>query len=221
MARTTIRSKLPKDNFERPYLCEVCNRGFYRLEHKKRHLKIHTGEKPYKCLYLNCSKKFSRSDELNRHSKVHHSRANGSIKRKKSISPSNPLLSSQQSMFSANQYITSIPLTPVASYQDLRSPQLLTFQLQSQSQLTPNHLPSLAQSNSNSNNQIASMSSQTSLSIATALTSLKKHNKSQPIFTISDDEQDSHSNLGMNKNNSFLPSFNSMLQQIEIYNSSR
>jgi len=33
--------------------------------------RIHTGEKPYQCTFGNCQKKFSRSDELARHSKIH------------------------------------------------------------------------------------------------------------------------------------------------------
>lgn len=55
---------------KRSHHCVYCNKAFFRLEHKLRHQKIHTGEKPYKCSY-NCSKSFSRSDELKRHEKIH------------------------------------------------------------------------------------------------------------------------------------------------------
>lgn len=57
-------------NKKRSHYCVYCNKAFFRLEHKLRHQKIHTGEKPYKCSY-NCAKSFSRSDELKRHEKIH------------------------------------------------------------------------------------------------------------------------------------------------------
>lgn len=57
----------------RPFLCGYrnCTSAFKRLEHLKRHTRIHTGERPFRCNFAGCFKRFARSDNLKQHLKVH------------------------------------------------------------------------------------------------------------------------------------------------------
>jgi hypothetical protein len=51
---------------------ENCNRQFKRHEHLKRHIRSHTGERPYVCNNPGCGKSFSRSDHLTQHLRSAH-----------------------------------------------------------------------------------------------------------------------------------------------------
>lgn len=34
---------------ERPFKCQTCNKGFTQLAHLQKHYLVHTGEKPHEC----------------------------------------------------------------------------------------------------------------------------------------------------------------------------
>ncbi|KAL3278086.1 hypothetical protein HHI36_013431 [Cryptolaemus montrouzieri] len=54
---------------QKPFQCRICMRSFSRSDHLTTHIRTHTGEKPFSCDV--CARKFARSDEKKRHAKVH------------------------------------------------------------------------------------------------------------------------------------------------------
>ncbi len=54
---------------EKPYKCSHCDKRFYHSGALKTHERIHTGEKPYKCSH--CDKRFSQSGDLKTHERIH------------------------------------------------------------------------------------------------------------------------------------------------------
>ncbi|KAF7632157.1 hypothetical protein Mgra_00008409 [Meloidogyne graminicola] len=54
---------------QKPFQCKICMRAFSRSDHLTTHIRTHTGEKPFCCEI--CGRKFARSDERKRHTKVH------------------------------------------------------------------------------------------------------------------------------------------------------
>lgn len=56
-----------------PHKCDVCGKQIDIKRNLIKHMMAHSDgvEKPYKCLYLNCEKSFSRKDHLTTHTRVH------------------------------------------------------------------------------------------------------------------------------------------------------
>ncbi|KIM37314.1 hypothetical protein M413DRAFT_277287 [Hebeloma cylindrosporum] len=78
--------------------CPVCQATFTRPQHVARHMRSHTGDRPYKCQF--CGDQFARSDLLSRHvNKCHASEkplpATGNTRRKGSASASRATTSKQ------------------------------------------------------------------------------------------------------------------------------
>lgn len=54
---------------EKPFVCKICQKGFVQKSQLVTHCRKHTGEKPYQCEI--CKKRFSRVDHMKRHHIVH------------------------------------------------------------------------------------------------------------------------------------------------------
>ncbi|KAI1892290.1 hypothetical protein AGOR_G00131820 [Albula goreensis] len=53
---------------EKPFACDVCDMRFIQRYHLERHKRVHSGEKPYQC--ERCQQPFSRTDRLLRHRRM-------------------------------------------------------------------------------------------------------------------------------------------------------
>lgn len=52
------------------HICAFCGKAFLYMSKYRRHLKIHTGEKPFACLI--CNKEFSQKANLKTHMSTHY-----------------------------------------------------------------------------------------------------------------------------------------------------
>ncbi|EED3638251.1 C2H2-type zinc finger protein [Salmonella enterica subsp. enterica] len=56
---------------ERPYVCQTCDRAFYQRSHLTVHMRIHTDERPYVC--QTCGQAFCQRSGLTAHMRTQHS----------------------------------------------------------------------------------------------------------------------------------------------------
>ncbi|CAN7984296.1 unnamed protein product, partial [Ixodes hexagonus] len=66
----TAKSKLPKKQIS----CSICHKHLANRTTLQKHLRIHTGEKPYQCGY--CQRRFRQKEHCEKHSRIH-SQGNG------------------------------------------------------------------------------------------------------------------------------------------------
>jgi uncharacterized Zn-finger protein len=58
---------------EKPFKCSwrQCDKRFARKNHLNEHMRTHTGEKPFACSWRQCNKGFARKNHLNEHMRTH------------------------------------------------------------------------------------------------------------------------------------------------------
>jgi len=72
---TSVSSSSSGSNNKHPCKFPSCEWSFKRYEHLKRHMLVHTKERPFQCDFAGCNKSFSRSDNFSAHMRTHSKKA--------------------------------------------------------------------------------------------------------------------------------------------------
>jgi hypothetical protein len=72
---TSVSSTGSGSNNKHPCKFPSCEWSFKRYEHLKRHMLVHTKERPFQCEFPGCNKSFSRSDNFSAHLRTHSKKA--------------------------------------------------------------------------------------------------------------------------------------------------
>ncbi|KAM3868909.1 early growth response protein 1-A-like [Diretmus argenteus] len=147
---------------QKPFQCRICMRSFSRSDHLTTHIRTHTGEKPFAC--ADCGRKFARSDERKRHAKIHLRQRDG--KTGKSTSPSSASPSSSSAPITIPDPVYSSP--PTSSPCSSSSPGRSSFTSSPAASLFPN-----------------SSSSYSSLGVQASLSCFASSSSSSHIYTSS------------------------------------
>ncbi|KAF9426010.1 hypothetical protein BGZ76_002967 [Entomortierella beljakovae] len=73
---TSVSSTGSGSNNKHPCKFPSCEWSFKRYEHLKRHMLVHTKERPFQCEHAGCNKSFSRSDNFSAHLRTHNKKSN-------------------------------------------------------------------------------------------------------------------------------------------------
>ncbi|KAH9965969.1 hypothetical protein BC827DRAFT_1181288 [Russula dissimulans] len=90
---------------KKKHVCHICSKAFTTSGHLSRHTRIHTGERNHKCPFPGCDTRCSRQDNLQQHYRIHLTPGS----RRNSASTRSQMLSGNK------KHVKALPPTPEAS----------------------------------------------------------------------------------------------------------